>query len=273
MTESAATPQVSLIVPAFNEAAALPATLRALREAVDAGNASAEVIVVDNNSTDDTAAVAHAAGADRVVFEPINQIARARNAGAAAAAGRWLIFIDADTRLSGHLLQATLAVLRQGDTVAGGAAVTFDREVGGVPRWLLWLWNTISVRRRWAAGCYVFCTREAFDAVGGFGTRDFAGEEVAFSRFVHRWAKRAGRGGKEAFVILPTPRVVTSARKIHRWPRILPVLLLMGLLPWTRRLRWLCGWWYTDSKGHQPPASPPASSRGQASRDSSAALR
>lgn len=265
MPDSAATIQVSLIVPAFNEAAALPATLQSLRAAVHAGNAPAEIIVVDNNSTDDTAEVARAHGADRVVFEPINQIARARNAGAAAAAGRWLIFIDADTRLSVGLLEATLAALRKGDAVAGGAAVTFDREVGGVPRFLLWLWNAISVRRRWAAGCYVFCTRQAFDAVGGFGTRDFAGEEVAFSRLVHRWAKRQGRGGKQAFVILTEPRVVTSARKIHRWPRIMPVLLLMGLLPWTRRLRWLCGWWYTDSKGHETTASPPVSSEDQIS--------
>lgn len=273
MSDRVAEIEVSLIVPAFNEAAALPATLRSLRDAIGCVSAAAEIVVVDNNSSDNTAEVARSHGADRVVFEPINQIARARNAGAAVAAGRWLVFIDADTRLSGELLDATLKVLRSGEAVAGGAAVAFDRDVSGVPRFLLWLWNVISMRRRWAAGCYVFCTREAFDAVGGFGTRDFAGEEVAFSRLVHRWAKRTGRGGKQAFAIIAQPRVVTSARKIHRWPRILPVLLLMGLLPWTRRLRWLCGWWYTASKGQEAADPPSAPSEGQASCDSSAELR
>ena len=51
---------------------------------------TSEIIVVDNNSTDNTANLA--AGA-QVVFEPINQIGRARNAGAAVAVGDWLLFV------------------------------------------------------------------------------------------------------------------------------------------------------------------------------------
>lgn len=272
MSEACAV-EASLIIPAFNEAAALPDTLRSLREAVAECDAEVEIVVVDNNSTDGTPEVARAHGADRVVFEAVNQIARARDAGAAAAAGRWLVFVDADTKLSAGLLDATLGVLRSGEAVAGGAVVAFDREVGVVPRGLLWLWNAISRWRRWAAGCYVFCSRDAFDAVGGFGTRDFAGEEVAFSRLVHRWSKRTGRGGPERFVILAQPRVVTSARKIHRWPHILPVLLLMGLVPWTRRLRWLCGWWYAASKGDERTGPTPQTGETQASGDSSSAFR
>src|SRR5262249_58166780 len=54
-----------------------------------------ELIVCDNNSTDRTAEVARNAGAV-VVFEPVNQISRARNTGAAAATGDWLVFVDAD---------------------------------------------------------------------------------------------------------------------------------------------------------------------------------
>ena len=55
-----------------------------------------ELIVCDNNSSDATPAIAAAAGA-RVVFEPVNQIGRARNAAAAAATGDWLVFVDADS--------------------------------------------------------------------------------------------------------------------------------------------------------------------------------
>lgn len=243
---------LSLVIPAFNEAATLPRTLAALRDAAGRVDVAHEVVVVDNHSTDATAAVAREHGADRVVFEPINQIARARDAGARAAAGRWLVFVDADTQVSAELLSATVSTLRSGAS-GGGAVVAFDRPVGLVPRWLLWLWNTLSRLRRWAAGCYVFATREAWEAAGGFGTKDFAGEEVGFSQRVGRWGKRHGPG---EFVILTQTPAVTSARKIHAWHRVMPSLLLMGLLPWTRRCKALCGWWYRPAGRSQ--ADPPA---------------
>ena len=94
----------SIIIPAFNEAAELPATLAAIRTAMESQSLDGECIVVDNNSTDDTTAIATAAGADQVVFEPINQIARARNAGVAVSQGQHLVFVDADTRISVELL-------------------------------------------------------------------------------------------------------------------------------------------------------------------------
>src|ERR1700746_1981800 len=91
--------KLSVIIPAFNEekfiTGCVEKVLRAL-EANRTNDLTAEVIVVDNNSTDRTAELARAAGAT-VVFEPVNQIARARNSGAAAATGDWLIFVDADS--------------------------------------------------------------------------------------------------------------------------------------------------------------------------------
>lgn len=89
----------SIIVPAYNEEDCLPGTLAYLGRAM-AGvpDAAGEVVVVDNASTDRTAAIASRWGA-RVVFEPHRQIARARNAGAAAARGGRLIFVDADTHV------------------------------------------------------------------------------------------------------------------------------------------------------------------------------
>ncbi len=71
-----------------------------------------EIIVVDNNSTDDTADIARALGA-RVVSEPINQISRARNAGAAVARGGFFIFVDADTQISANVLGQALRQLRE----------------------------------------------------------------------------------------------------------------------------------------------------------------
>src|SRR5438876_11028275 len=76
--------------------------MRSAMEAFAERGWPAELIVCDNNSDDRTAQIARAAGA-RVVFEPVNQIARARNTGAAHAAGEWLIFIDADSHPSREL--------------------------------------------------------------------------------------------------------------------------------------------------------------------------
>ena len=88
----------SIIVPALNEEKMLASSLAAIREEAKAfeGVADWELIVCDNNSTDRTAEIARAAGA-HVVFEPVNQISRARNRGASVATGDWLIFIDADS--------------------------------------------------------------------------------------------------------------------------------------------------------------------------------
>ena len=91
--------KISIVVPAFNEEQLLPASLKAISDASAAfteAGWTTELIVCDNNSTDRTAEIAAAAGAI-VVFEPVNQISRARNAGAARATGDWLLFIDADS--------------------------------------------------------------------------------------------------------------------------------------------------------------------------------
>src|ERR1035441_10072378 len=87
--------KISIIVPAFNEERLLGESLAQIKSAAHAFAQHGwdfELIVCDNNSTDRTAEIARAAGAT-VVFEPVNQIARARNSGAAAATGDWLVFL------------------------------------------------------------------------------------------------------------------------------------------------------------------------------------
>ncbi len=93
--------KLSVIIPAFNEEKELAPCLASVRLAVleVSPELEVEVIVVDNNCTDRTAEIGREGGA-QVVFEPVRQISRARNAGARAATGSWLLFIDADSRLS-----------------------------------------------------------------------------------------------------------------------------------------------------------------------------
>src|SRR5688500_16557997 len=97
---------LSIIIPAFNEERLIEQCLKSIYASLAANNKpgfTSEIIVVDNNSTDNTATLAKQAGV-RVVFEPINQIGRARNTGAAEATGDWLLFVDADSVLNPELL-------------------------------------------------------------------------------------------------------------------------------------------------------------------------
>src|SRR5215472_15682740 len=108
------TMRVSIIVPAFNEERLIGGSLARVNEAkpaIEAKHWDTELIVCDNNSTDATAELARAAGA-KVVFEPVNQIARARNRGATAATGDWLIFIDADSQPSPELFGDVAAAIK-----------------------------------------------------------------------------------------------------------------------------------------------------------------
>ena len=102
----------SVIIPAYNEEDYLPSTLSSLHSAMDSIPHKGEIIVVDNNSTDNTRHVAEKYGA-RVVFEPFRQIAKARNSGAKAAKSNFLVFLDADTMLPPQLLQKSLMLLEK----------------------------------------------------------------------------------------------------------------------------------------------------------------
>ncbi len=236
--------KISVIVPAFNEAKLIAATLRSIRAATAAFAAldwDSELIVCDNNSTDGTADLARAEGAT-VVFEPVNQIARARNRGAAAATGQWLLFIDADSRASRELFAAVAEQIQSGGCVGGGSTIKLDE-----PHFWLNLftagWNLVSRLTKWAAGSLVFCEAAAFREVGGFNLALFAGEELDLSRRLKKLARRRGW----RFVILRQAPLVTSARKarLYTFGELLPVFLRAVFTP--KRFmqdRSQCGMWY-----------------------------
>jgi glycosyltransferase involved in cell wall biosynthesis len=201
---------LSIVVPAYNEAALLPACLASARTAAAAcGLTDWELIVCDNASDDATPRLAAEGGA-KVVFEPVRRISRSRNAGAAAASGRWLLFIDADSTLNPGSLRAVLAAAAQDRIVGGGSLIDFDRK----PWWgaaALAGWSALSWTMRWAAGSFVFCRADAFREVGGFPPDLAAAEEVGLSMALKRWGASRGLG----FTILTAPRHVSSGRKFY----------------------------------------------------------
>lgn len=193
---------ISFVVPAYNEERYLPATLAAIHASARELGIDYEVVVADDGSTDATARLAEEGGA-RVVHVQHRQIAKTRNSGAREARGQQLVFVDADTQVNAPLLEAAIAAL-DGGAVGGGARPDFASEAPGWAHWVIRLTVGFMSLFRWAAGCFIFVRRDAFEAVGGFDERHFAGEEIMLSMAL----KRQGR-----FVIL-AERLVTSPRKL-----------------------------------------------------------
>ena len=226
---------LSFVIPAHDEAPLIGAALAALHSAAAQAGAPYEVIVADDSSTDGTAAIARRAGA-RVVRTERRQIAVARNAGAALAQGDVLVFVDADTLVTGEAVRGALEAVR-GGAVGGGTVVRFDEPMPRYARIMaatfLWIYSRLGL----ATGCFLFCRRDAFLAAGGFDECLFAGEEIALSRSL----RKQGR-----FVILREP-VVTSARKMRTYSgwEMFETFLRLGLAgPRALRDRSRLAMWY-----------------------------
>jgi glycosyltransferase involved in cell wall biosynthesis len=235
--------KLSLVIPAFNEEKLLAASLTQVKAAARSFTARGwdfELIVCDNNSTDRTAAIARQAGA-QVVFEPINQIARARNRGAEAATGDWLVFIDADTHPSPELFADVADAIVGGRCLAGGATITLD-EHHFAADCFNGLWNWQSRWWRLLAGSFIFVETAAFRQAGAFSHDLFAGEELELSQRLKKLARERGR----EIIILHRHPVKTSARKmrLYTWREHLRLLLRVLLNRQTLRRREDCHLWY-----------------------------
>ena len=235
-------PVVSIVIPAHNEEALLGRTLEALRTALAGIGDASEIVVVDDSSTDRTAEIAGAHGA-RVVRAEVHQIAAARNAGARAAAGGYLVFVDADTIVPPDVLRAAIEAMH-GGAAGGGSSAVFEPAA---PRWAhraiamaAWLMRIA----QWAPGCFIFAERRAFEQAGGFDERYFASEEIHLSRVL----KRIG-----PFVLLRGP-VVTSARKAEHYSMSHTFWLMLRMLwPGSLKRREGLEFWYTrHHKSNKP---------------------
>jgi glycosyltransferase involved in cell wall biosynthesis len=171
-----------------------------------------EVIVVDNASTDRTAEIAAASGA-RVVSVPEHNIGRVRNAGASAATGDVLVFLDADTLVPEGALSRIVRVMEE-PACLGGAGDTDHRPARPLIRLYLRLWRLVAIVFGMAQGAQQFCRRDAFSALGGYDESIYMGEDVDFYWRLGKLAK--GRG--QHLQYLRDVRVVPSARRFDQWP-------------------------------------------------------
>jgi glycosyltransferase involved in cell wall biosynthesis len=227
---------LSFVIPAHDEEELIGRAIEAIRTSAETAGAPFEIIVVDDCSTDRTADVATAAGA-RVVRVKVRQIGVARNAGAAVATGDTLVFVDADTFIAPAQVRGVVDAMAAG-AVGGGAVLRFDDPIPGWARFAEWIWTRYSLAGRIAAGSFLFCSRSAFTAAGGFDRALFAGEEI----FLSGALKRLRRG---PFVILRDP-VVTSGRKArtYRYRDFARTWGGMMVRPWSIRHRKRLEMWY-----------------------------
>lgn len=163
-------PEVSVIIPCFNQAHYLA---EAVQSVVEQTWTDWELVIVDDGSPDDTAAVAlelikqHPNRRIRVVRQPNGGVARARNAGVTASSGRYILPLDADDRIAPTMLQETVAHLESRPDVAVayvqyrqfGEGVAVQRLHAFDPA-LLSAWDYVPY-------CSLF-RRELWEAAGGY---------------------------------------------------------------------------------------------------------
>ena len=238
-------PHVSLVIPAYNEARYLPRLLDSVDAAARSysrGPEAVEVVVVDNASTDRTAAIVRDRG-HRVVPCATRAIAAARNAGIAQARGEIVGVVDADMRIHPGTFDAIERALASDRVVGGATGATLDR-------WSLGLAVTYAmlVPFVWLTGFdtgVVFFRRRDFEATGGYDERLRVAEDVKFLLALRRVGKRQGK----RLVRLRGVKAVASTRKFDEhgdWHYLttMPRMAVGLLLKRASSLRQMESYWY-----------------------------
>lgn len=195
--------QLSIVIPALNEARRLPQTLAPLVPGVTEGLIK-QVIVSDGGSTDETVAIAEAAGCDVVVSETGR--ARQLRAGASTAKGKWLLFLHADTVLADGWVRETRSFISAPEARkrAGAFRLAFDDKSAPARRIVFWARVRASVMKLPYGDQGLLISRYLYDAMGGYRDMPLM-EDVDFVR----------RIGSKNLELLET-EAVTSAEKYRR---------------------------------------------------------
>lgn len=208
-------PKISLVIPAWNEAALLPRLLDSVEAArahwIESGGQAQdiEVIVADNSSTDATADIARERGC---LVAPVEKrvIAASRNGGAALAHGELLCFVDADSVLHPECFLAIAKAMADPRAVGGATGVTVDRWSLGIA-----LVFALAMPLIWLTGFdsgVVFARRADFETIGGYDERRMVAEDLDYLTRL----RRLGRTRGQRLVRLRGVKTITSTRKFDQ---------------------------------------------------------
>lgn len=189
----AASPEISVLIPAYNGSRWIAETLRRLPGA--AGETTFETIVVDNASTDGTATICGEAASVQVLVNATNKgFSKAVNRAARAARGQTLVVINQDLYLQPNSLKIIHEFLSSKKGIVGGALAFADDAAqpscGPFPTLTGTLWRQLLPRRirkynlqppptnkastvDWVTGAFSAFNREVFDRIGGFDEEYF----------------------------------------------------------------------------------------------------
>ncbi len=185
-------PQISVIIPAYNEQDYLPRLLESIdaaRNQFRDGPEAIEVIVANNQSTDATEAIAQQHGCLVTRVEQ-RVIAAARNGGASLASGAILCFVDADTVIHPQSFNAIDNRINAQGYVGGATGWVLERYSLGlhITRALVFVMTRLAA----VDAGMVFCRADVFRALGGYDERRKFAEDVAFFRAMRRYGKNRG---------------------------------------------------------------------------------
>ena len=200
---------ISLIIPAYNEEKYLGACLEATIK--NSGGDFLEIIVVDNASTDNTAAIAGSYPNVKVVREERKGLTKARQAGFKASQGEILAYIDADTQMPPNWSKLAKQEFEQNPKLAAlsGPYIYYDSTT--LQKLLVKLYWYTALPLYWLTGYMIvggnfLISRKALEQMGGFNTAiEFYGEDTDIAR-------RASKFGRVKFnlkLVMPT-----SARRL-----------------------------------------------------------
>ena len=228
-------PDVSVVIPARNEERYIRAALTSVA-AQTWPVALLEAVVVDNGSTDATGEVVQdfMAGAPHLAVRLVNErahgVARAKNRGASVARGRWLIFLDADSRMAPDLVERVVLRSRQGYPAGSIRIVADSQDI--LDRAFFGLIEFGKVLFGLRAQMF-YCERELFLQCGGFDEHLQLAEDLEF-------LARLQRAGM-AVCHVTESWIVTSPRRLHTLPCRLgmPAMLVRwALAKWGLGRRW-----------------------------------
>ena len=209
--------RVSFIVPVRNDAARLDLCLRSIRRNGQARD-QIEIIVVDNGSVDESAAVARRHGA-RVLVVGQGSVARLRNEGARQASGEMLAFVDADNEIADGWVEAAVDCLQMPEVGAAGALYEAPPDGTWVQRAYGYLRGTPRDRREviWLGSGNLAVIRAAFERLGGFDTSLDTCEDVDFCHRLRTHGLRVISDARLKSIHHGDPRTLGEVLTSERW--------------------------------------------------------
>ena len=186
--------KLSFVIPAYNEELYLGKCLDSMVSEISLTNRNAEIIVVNNASTDRTGAIAASYPSVIVVDEPCKGIVKARDAGYRAATGDLIANIDADNMLPPGWLDKVFEEFSRNERLVAlsGPLVYYDlswlhrlqTKTFYVIGYATYLVNHFVLRKGgMLQGGNFIVRRSALEAIGGFNTDiDFYGEDTDIAR-------------------------------------------------------------------------------------------